>query len=1383
MTRIAPVALSAATAPLRVSSRYEVHELLGRGGMACVYRATDSTLSRSVALKQLVVAEGAPRASLAALFEREFHTLMQLRHPHVIEVYDYGVGEDGSPYYTMELLDGGDLRDRTPVGYRDACRIAFDVCSALALLHSRRLLHRDISPRNIRCTLDGQAKLIDFGAMAPMSDGGSEVVGTPAFTAPETLQRLALDPRTDLYSLGVTLYYALTARLPYAARSFTELLDAWRIKPVPPSALAADIPAALDDLVLSLIGIEPALRPQSAFAVMQRLAAYAELRIEEADSVSRAYLSTPTLVGRDGVLAQVRDKLRDARLSRATAVLFEGPAGAGRSRLLDACALEAQTRGFTILRATATGTRESFACARALTSHLLDALPHAQASQEFSLLLGLTKPVASSVPEAQAEVARAALPSFADGALEPARLQRALRELWTGVSRTHPLLIAVDDVHKIDEPSAALLSEVLDKAKRGGILIALTADSEDADGPAMRALTRRCTTLELAPLTLEQTRALLDSLFGDVAHLGMLAGEIQRVALGNPRQTLELAQHLVDRGLIRYSSGSWRLPSALSADDLPRSTAAAMQARITRLSAHARLLAEAQALAFYETFSDADYHALLPEASSSEIELALTELLTEQALVRDGEVYRLANRVWIAALSAGLDPERQRSLHHALALLYRAKTSFAFIHHAFLCGMENEALDALDMRNELYKSEADYMKLVEQNVAKLVWCYPHAIERARALGRSARAVHDLRRWQYLGAVITQGSIDRESGRLWFEQLAHDSGLNLYRSDTQSTNPQERLTRALQTAYQRYLETPEAERVYPVDEAIRKLGEYTVVSITVVTSALDNVLCMRMPDDLEPFVPLSPLLDAIWKNVLAGRESRCFCHYEQARELWRESLSKLDSVGGSEVTFVEAMRYAICYAIGMMEAQLGLATAVDWAERLDQDPYQRVSALDLRRIVRLEQGDAEGADRLRRQAEVLALQMRVPQMFKTLLNVELASYTNIGDLTGVANVMEQMRSLASRFEGWKPNLLVAQGCFHLVRGDFEAGLQVFDEAAALTEFGPDGVSPQLVMWLESRTGRAECLFGLERYEEARDAASSAVQVCESRQIRAAAVALVRVLALAEAKLGDARAGQRLDALIAMQTELGTSGLRIGLSYEARARVAIWSADSAAFEHFAELTARTYRHGARTALAARYERLINEAARCGMRAASVLPDLAVLASEDTSALGSDALSTAITRSMAGSRSAEERTQLALQMICAAHAASVGHLYLLTAAGLVLRASQGADSPAPELAGQVSRYVSDKQQRSDDLEEMVTGELAQEEQLTSLIRTEGLSYELLPLACVIDAVSTLAGVAVVEVSQARIRNEKQSQLLSALAMSMLQAGDCDGLRLTAE
>src|ERR1700743_2513383 len=106
--------------------------------MAMVPRATDRVLGRQVALKQLTLDELAPVAHIA-LFEREFHTLAQLSHPHVIGVVDYCLLVEGAPYYTMELLDGGDPRERAPLPWREVCRLMFDVCSALALLHSRRL--------------------------------------------------------------------------------------------------------------------------------------------------------------------------------------------------------------------------------------------------------------------------------------------------------------------------------------------------------------------------------------------------------------------------------------------------------------------------------------------------------------------------------------------------------------------------------------------------------------------------------------------------------------------------------------------------------------------------------------------------------------------------------------------------------------------------------------------------------------------------------------------------------------------------------------------------------------------------------------------------------------------------------------------------------------------------------------------------------------------------------------------------------------------------------------------------------------------------------------------------------------------------------------------
>src|SRR3972149_367908 len=145
---------AAGSAPLDapvIGGRYRVVERLGKGGMGTGYRVVDDSTGRTLALKKLGVEHKKPRDAAAAQlrFRREFHTMASLRHPRVVEVYDYGL-DGGEPYYTMELLDGQDLQDLGAIGPREACALLRDVAAALAFLHPRRLPHRDPAPRHRR---------------------------------------------------------------------------------------------------------------------------------------------------------------------------------------------------------------------------------------------------------------------------------------------------------------------------------------------------------------------------------------------------------------------------------------------------------------------------------------------------------------------------------------------------------------------------------------------------------------------------------------------------------------------------------------------------------------------------------------------------------------------------------------------------------------------------------------------------------------------------------------------------------------------------------------------------------------------------------------------------------------------------------------------------------------------------------------------------------------------------------------------------------------------------------------------------------------------------------------------------------------------------------
>jgi serine/threonine protein kinase len=170
-----------AAGPELVGGCYRIEVALGRGGMARVYRVLDERSGQRLALKQLV-AEGDQSAALRSMFEHEYHTLVQLAHPCIVRVFDYGLNAL-SPYYTMELLEGADAREANrsqALSVRQICVVLRDAASALALIHSRRMVHRDVSPRNLWCTPDGRAKLIDFGTLVAMGLQ-TQIVGTPPF--------------------------------------------------------------------------------------------------------------------------------------------------------------------------------------------------------------------------------------------------------------------------------------------------------------------------------------------------------------------------------------------------------------------------------------------------------------------------------------------------------------------------------------------------------------------------------------------------------------------------------------------------------------------------------------------------------------------------------------------------------------------------------------------------------------------------------------------------------------------------------------------------------------------------------------------------------------------------------------------------------------------------------------------------------------------------------------------------------------------------------------------------------------------------------------------------------------------------------------------------
>jgi tRNA A-37 threonylcarbamoyl transferase component Bud32 len=272
---------------------YRLGELLGSGGMGDVYRATHRMLARPAAIKlirpEVLAASDCSAAQLAMTrFKREAEAAARLRSPHTVELYDFGVTEDGTLYAVMELLDGMTLqalvRDHGPLPAGRVIHIVRQVCESLEEAHASGLVHRDIKPANIHVGRLGLrqdfVKVLDFGLVKSLADREAGMAteigltpGTPAYMAPEAAGDEAIDARADLYALGCVAYYLLTGRLVFEGGTGLQMMARHlQETPVPPSRLTEQyVPAALDHLILACLAKRPEDRPQSAAAVARAL--------------------------------------------------------------------------------------------------------------------------------------------------------------------------------------------------------------------------------------------------------------------------------------------------------------------------------------------------------------------------------------------------------------------------------------------------------------------------------------------------------------------------------------------------------------------------------------------------------------------------------------------------------------------------------------------------------------------------------------------------------------------------------------------------------------------------------------------------------------------------------------------------------------------------------------------------------------------------------------------------------------------------------------------------------------------------------------------------------------------------------------------------------
>jgi DNA-binding NtrC family response regulator len=438
--------------------RYEVQGVLGRGGVGTVYRVADR-MDRGApkALKVVDLPPGDLRSY--DLIRSEFEILSRTPHPHIAEVFEIGRKGDRA-YFTMEYVTGADFMEATKrLDQGDILLIGVQVLRALAFVHGLGYVHGDIKPQNIIVDESGgrpMARLLDFGlaeSVLKEEVSGLESAGTPAYFPPEKGLGTPADPRSDLYSFGVTLFQALTGCLPFGGKSTLELIEMHRtVKAPAPSSLDPSIPVEVDRVCLRLLEKEPRKRFQSAETVLADLAPFVPGLGDEEIRGEGRHLFSAAFIGRDDSVALLDRKMK-AVLEGASLpvwVQIAGPQGIGKTRLASEFALSARIRGIRVLEATC----------RANPIHPLEPLS--------DLLQHFPDPCSRLEEPGKRWVTRLVKENLAPpnmGCMN--ELLSGLEELLTLAARDEPVLFLLEDLHRA-EPE---LLHVLDR---------LTASDEPA---------------------------------------------------------------------------------------------------------------------------------------------------------------------------------------------------------------------------------------------------------------------------------------------------------------------------------------------------------------------------------------------------------------------------------------------------------------------------------------------------------------------------------------------------------------------------------------------------------------------------------------------------------------------------------------------------------------------------------------------------------------------------------------------------------------------------------------------------------------------------------------------------------------------------------------
>jgi tetratricopeptide (TPR) repeat protein/ribosomal protein L40E len=576
LVRETPLAAPSSPEPSSFANgRYQVKRFLGEGGKKKVYLTHDTLLDRDVAFA-LIKTEKLDDATRSRV-SREARAMGRLGdHPNIVAIYDMGEHE-GQPYIVIPVMPGGDVESlieqapehRLPLD--KAIDIAKGVCRGLEFAHDKGIIHRDIKPGNIWFGTDGTAKIGDFGLalavdLSRLTQAGM-MVGTVTYMPPEQAMGGKVTAKVDLYSLGAMLYEMVTGRPPFVGDDSIAIIGQHiNTPPVSPTWHRADLPPALETLILQLLEKDPERRPESAAVVLQALEAIEAGKIEK-ESSTEAPAENPlyrrVFVGRESELKQLQSTFDGAISGQGALMMVTGEPGIGKTALCEQLSTYVTLRGGRTLVGhcyeAGSLSLPYLAFVEALRSYVLSRDP-----KDLKEELGSGAADVARIVSEIKERLKIKLRTQKDPEEERYRLLQGVSEFLTNAANVQPMLVVLEDLHDADKGTLEMLTHVSRNLAGGRLLIVGTYRDVEVDRshPLSAALAelRRVSTygrVLLHGLNADEVRRMMESITRESVPWG-LAEAVHRQTEGNPLFVQEVIRYLAEEGLIARKEGQWQ---------------------------------------------------------------------------------------------------------------------------------------------------------------------------------------------------------------------------------------------------------------------------------------------------------------------------------------------------------------------------------------------------------------------------------------------------------------------------------------------------------------------------------------------------------------------------------------------------------------------------------------------------------------------------------------------------------------------------------------------------------------------------------------------------------------------------------------------------------